>query len=151
MVGWLMVMSTFNTFEDLKVWHESRKLVRAVRTVCKRSNVRKDFAFVDQITRAARSVSANIAEGCDSLTYPDFIKFLGYAKASAAEVRSHLFDALDERYISKNEFDDLSQQTKIINRMISKLIHYLQTLDQKKKRTFSSKKPSTIQPLTNEL
>jgi len=121
-------MATFKSFEDIRAWQESRKLVRAVCKICKRENTKKDFNFVDQISSAARSVSANIAEGFESTTTAEFIQFLGYAKRSAGEVCSHLHDALDDNYISKNEFGELADQTKKIGSTIAKLIYYLQTV-----------------------
>ncbi|MBU0457839.1 four helix bundle protein [Patescibacteria group bacterium] len=98
-------MGTFKSFEDIEAWQESRKLVKEIRKICKRENVKRDFGFVDQISRSARSVSANIAEGFESMTTAEFIQFLSYAKRSAGEVRSHLHDAVDDEYISKQEFD----------------------------------------------
>ncbi len=129
-------MATFNSFEEIEAWKEGRSLVLKIREICKRETVKRDFSFVDQITRSVRSVPANIAEGFESNSPADFVKFLGYAKRSAGEVRSHLYDGLDEGYLSSEEFDDLAEQTKRICRMIAKLIHYLQSLDQKQKRTF---------------
>ena len=128
-------MSTFKLFEDIETWQESRKLVKSIREICKRDNAKRDFAFVDQITRPARSISANIAEGSEALTYPNFIQFLGHARKSASEVRAHLYDANDEGYVSAKEFESLTEQTRYIGRMLTKLICYLQGLDQKQKRT----------------
>ena len=48
----------------------------------------------------------NIAEGFDSETNPEFIRCLGYAKRSCTDVRSELYVALDEKYISADEFSD---------------------------------------------
>ncbi len=127
-------MTTFRTFEEIDAWKESRVLVRAIRALCKREAVKRDFSFINQITRSARSISANIAEGGDSLNIAEFINFLGYAKRSAAEVRSHLYDALDEQYVSKEEFESLSNKAKHVTRMIAKLIQYLNSLDQTRKR-----------------
>ena len=146
-------MATFESFEEIQAWQQSRVLIRKIRTICKKPTVRKDFAFVDQITRSARSVSANIAEGFEALTVPEFINFLGYAKRSSGEVRSHLYDALDEQYITQQEFIELSEITKIICRMIAKLIHYLQSLDPDFKRTMANvvKLKTKNQELTNHL
>lgn len=119
-------MTSFQKFEEMKVWQESRNLIRAIRAICKNTFVAKDFSFCDQITRSARSVSANIAEGSDALSSKEFIMFLGYAKRSVAEVRSHLYDALDEKYISKEQFLTLTTPCSKIGSMIAKLIHYLQ-------------------------
>lgn len=129
-------MTLFRTFEDMEVWRESRRLLRSVRQICKRERACRDFAFVDQITRAARSISTNIAEGCDAMTIPAFIQFLGYSKRSSAEARSHLYDALEEKYVSQKEFDELTDQTKKICSMIAKLMHHLQSQDRRRPRTF---------------
>ncbi|MDD5055425.1 MAG: four helix bundle protein [Candidatus Peribacteraceae bacterium] len=118
-------------------------LIRTIRKICRQKNVEKDFAFVDQITRSARSVSANIAEGFESMTVAEFITFLGYSKRSAGETRSHLYDALDENYIDQTAFNTLAEQTRKICRMIAGLIHYLQSVDQKKKRTSATHVPET--------
>ena len=130
-------MVKFNSFEEIEAWKESRLLIKKIREICKREDVRRDFGFVDQITRASRSMAANIAEGNDAMNMLEFITFLGYAKRSAAEVRSHLYDALDEEYVSQEEFRDLSAQATKIARMISNLASYLQTCDLKQKRISS--------------
>ncbi|MFA7681706.1 MAG: four helix bundle protein [Candidatus Peribacteraceae bacterium] len=128
-------MVTFHSFEDMDVWQKSRTLIREIRSVCKRDAVQRDFAFVDQITRASRSISANIAEGFEAMTNPEFIQFLGYAKRSAGEVRSHLHDAIDERYISEDEFRNLDLQAVDISKMLACLIRYLQRTKISGKRT----------------
>lgn len=119
-------MTTFHSFKDSEAWKKGRKVTRKIRAICKRQNVKNDFAFVDQITRSARSITANIAEGNGSLSAGSFITFLGYAKRSAAELHSHLFDALDEGYVCQEEFDSLSMLCIEIQKMIAGLIHYLQ-------------------------
>jgi four helix bundle protein len=118
--------------------------------ICKRERARKDFAFVDQVTRGARSVSANIAEGSDAMTIPEFIQFLGFAKRSAAEVRAHLYDAFDEEYISLKEFDSLCSQTQKIGAMLAKLIHHLQSRNQQYKRTYKQSTNQQINESTNQ-
>lgn len=74
------------------------------------------------------------------MTTPEFIAFLGIAKRSAGEVRSHLYDARDEQYISDEEFRTLAEQTKAIGKMIAGLIHYLQSTDLQQRRTVKSRK-----------
>lgn len=141
-------MGQFRTFEDMECWKEARALIRKVRAICKRIPASRDFSFCDQITRAARSIAANIAEGSDALTTPEFISLLGYAKRSSSEVRSHLYDALDEHYVTQEEFELLQDQCRKIQSMIAKLIHYLQSLSQSFKRTY---KRSFVASLQNEV
>jgi four helix bundle protein len=49
--------------------------------------------------RAAVSIMANIAEGFERGGRPEFQQFLSTAKASCAEVRSHLYVAWDAGYL----------------------------------------------------
>ena len=49
----------------------------------------------------------NIAEGFDSETNSEFVRFLRYAKRSCTEVQSELYVALDQQYITKAEFQDV--------------------------------------------
>jgi four helix bundle protein len=128
-------MATFTSFEEIEAWKEARLLVKKIRAVCKRECVKRDYGFIDQISRSVRSIAANIAEGFESMTVTEFIAFLSYSKRSAGETRSHLYDALDEQYITDAEFRDMSEHTRKIAKMIAGLIHYLQSIDAKKKRT----------------
>lgn len=75
------------------------------------------------------------------MTIPEFINFLTIAKRSSAETRSHLYDFLDEKYISDSDFNSLSNQCNKVCKMLASLIHYLQSLNQTYKRTYISNKP----------
>ena len=50
---------------------------------------------------------------------------LRLAKGSCGEFRSQLYVALDQGYISRNEFDRISDKTVEIARMVSGLMKYL--------------------------
>jgi len=115
----------FKTFEEMNVWQNARKLTRIVSVYSKRAREKRDWAWADQIMRSALSIMANIAEGHDALTNPEFSMFLGYAKRSSAETRSHLYYGLDEGYLSKEEFEEVADITKLIGAQIAKLIRHL--------------------------
>lgn len=128
-------MTGFTSFEEIEAWKEARSMTRKIRKICKRPNVIKDFSFIDQITRASRSIGYNIAEGFESQTNPEFVNFLGYSKRSSGEVRSQLYDALDEGYISIAEFNDLKEQSIRIGKMLTRLILYLKKNSKPQPRT----------------
>ena len=115
----------FSSFEEIEAWQEARKLMRSIRKFCKRAIGEKDFGWVHQITESGLSIMANIAEGNDATTNPEFIQFLGYAKRSSAETRSHFYYGLDEGYIQKNEFNEACSSTKKIGAQLAKLMQYL--------------------------
>ncbi len=73
---------------------------------------------------------ANIAEGFDSQSNREFIKFLWYALRSASEVQSHLYVALDQRYLDKEGFEDVYLKTVSVKKLILGFIRYLKTSNQ---------------------
>jgi four helix bundle protein len=87
-------------FEDIQAWQESRTLVKLVYDAVARSDAfAKDFRLVNQIQGAAVSAMSNIAEGFSRGGNKEFVQFLFISKASAAEVQSQLYVALDQGYI----------------------------------------------------
>ncbi len=68
---------------------------------------------------------ANIAEGYERRSDTEFLRFLDFSKASAGEVRSHLYVALDVGYISNQEFDSLKQECIEVIRMIASFMNYI--------------------------
>jgi len=114
-----------NSFEDLDCWQEARILVRKIYDATKEGNFRKDLRLTGQIQGAAASSMANIAEGFIRRSDKEFIQFLYISMSSSAEVRSHLYVALDQGYIDQKHFDDLYGQADKIGKMISNLIKYL--------------------------
>lgn len=65
-------------------------LATEVYAVVKRLPVTERFGLHQQLTRAAGSVPANIAEGYGLLTRPLFAKHLRIANGSLKEVETHL-------------------------------------------------------------
>lgn len=124
-------MATIKRFEDLDCWKEARFLVRRVYRLTKKEGFKRDFDLISQIRRSAVSSMANIAEGFHRSSSKDFLKFLDYSRSSVAETISHAYVALDQKYITRNEMDELNESGntvwKKINGMISYLKRYQQT------------------------
>ena len=129
----------FTSFENMNLWQEARILMREIRTICKKTHVSKDFAWVDQITRSSLSIQSNIAEGLGSQSNAVFIQFLGHSRRSSYEVRSQLYYAFDENYISAEEFAILMKRIIKITSMLSSLISYLQKHIRQKRECFNQK------------
>ena len=64
---------------------------------------------------------ANIAEGFERNRTTEFHQFLSVAKASCAELRSHLYVAMDAGYLSQPEFDALMAAAEELARVIGGL------------------------------
>jgi four helix bundle protein len=85
----------------------------------------KDFGLRRQIRDASVSVMSNIAEGFDRNGTAEFVQFLAIAKGSVAEVASQLYVAMDQKYVSAAEFDQLIALANETGRKIGALMNYL--------------------------
>ena len=119
-------MATAQHFEDLVVWKEARSLRKEIAAAVRGPSFELDWEMRRQITGAGLSVMSNIAEGFERGTNKEFAQFLHTAKGSVGEVRSILYAALDDGYISKNQFTDLTSLATTVARRLSTLIKYLQ-------------------------
>ncbi|MEB3210849.1 MAG: four helix bundle protein [Leptolyngbyaceae bacterium] len=120
-------MGTVQRFEELEAWKTARELTRLIYGLSSQGTFARDFGLKDQMRRAAVSVMSNIAEGFESRTPKLFINFLGIAKASAGELRSQAYVALDAGYINQNEFENLFNLVDKCSRQLSRFMNYLQS------------------------
>jgi len=120
-------MATITRFEDLDVWQTARTLTNRIYELTRSGPFSRDRALSSQIQRAAVSIMSNIAEGFDSRTQSSFIQFLGYARRSAAEVQSQLYVAVDQEYISQDDFDETYDLANKCSRQTFRFIRYLQS------------------------
>ena len=121
------------SFEEIDAWKLARELAGKVYAVTRKEKFSKDSALKNQIQRAAGSVMHNIAEGFDSETTPEFIRFLRYSKRSCSEVQSELYLGLDQNYITKEEFQDIYNHAARTRATIFCFINYLKQYQENKK------------------
>jgi len=76
----------------------------------------------------------NIAEGFDSETNPEFVRFLRYAKRSCTEVQSELYVALDQEYITDSEFQDAYEHAGRTRAAIRGFINYLVSYEREQRK-----------------
>ncbi len=119
-------------FEKLKVWQDARAFVKSIYNLTDLPKFNNDYGLKDQIQRAAVSIMNNIAEGYERDNNREFIKFLGYSKGSAGEVRSMLYIAYDLKYVTKEEFDSIHIKALDIIKQLANFIKYLKTYNGKK-------------------
>jgi len=70
---------------------------------------------------------ANIAEGFDCGSDREFLRFLGYARRSASELQSHLYVALDQRYLNEASFASVCNHLAKVKSLIGGFMRYLRT------------------------
>ena len=118
-------MAVLQKFEDIEAWQNARKLTKIVYQYTGDGNFQRDYCLRDQIRRAAISIMSNVAEGFDRGGNKEFIQFLSIAKGSTAEVESQLYIALDNNYISQEQFNELFKITRSIKLLLAGFMRYL--------------------------
>ena len=124
-------------FEDIEAWQLARELTQFIYKLCKNDGFSRDFGLVNQIRAASGSSMHNIAEGFDSETNPEFVRFLRYAKRSCTEVQSELYVALDQQYITEAEFQEVYDHAGRTRAAIRGFIKYLVSYEQNRPKTLN--------------
>lgn len=122
-------MTTIKNFEDLNAWQKARELAGYVYDLTRKDKFSRDFGLRDQIQRAASSAMHNIAEGFESGSDPEFVRFLKMARRSAGEVQSQLYLALDVGYIIEDERLKAHTLAMEVKRLINGMMTYLRKSD----------------------
>ncbi len=118
-------MPTVQRFEELRVWQESRELVKQVYALTQHFPKQETFGLMNQMQRAAVSAMSNIAEGFERGSNTEFIQFLYTARASCGEIRSQSYIALDLGYGALAEIQELRERCETLSRRLKTLIEYL--------------------------
>src|SRR6266478_2694317 len=100
-------MSKMEKFEDIIAWQKARILTKEIYGSTMVGAFRNDFGLRGQIQRASVSTMSNIAEGFERGGDKEFIQFLSTSKGSCGEVKSLLYVALDQSYLTPVTFDQL--------------------------------------------
>ncbi len=106
-------------FEDLLIWKLSEELTIEI---YKEFTSCRDYAFRDQIQRAAISLMNNISEGYERRNDKEFRHFLRITKGSAGEIRSMLRVAPKLGYISLEKSELLIDKCKRLSMLTAGLI-----------------------------
>ena len=121
-----------NTFEDLKCWQACRELrLFVTKKVVPILPQEEKYCLREQILKAARSTTANIAEGYGRFHYKDNAKFCSNSRGSCWEVLDHLITANEENLISA---DTLSEGRNLVNisvKLINGYMNYLKRAGEK--------------------
>lgn len=118
-------MTAIKDFEELKAWQKAREMAGNVYELTRHEKFSRDFGLRDQIQREASSVMHNIAEGFESGSDPEFVRFLKMARRSAGEVQSQLYLALDVGYITEEERQKAYVLATEVKRLINGMMTYL--------------------------
>ena len=85
------------SFTKVRAWQEGHKLVLMVYEVTKNFPKEEMFGLVNQLRRAAVSITSNIAEGFSRKTYGEKLQFYCIALGSLTEVQNQILIAKEKQ------------------------------------------------------
>lgn len=112
-------------FRDLEVWKKAREFRNEIWEFCKKLPQDEKYRLIDQMVRASRSMTANIAEGYGRFHYQETMQFCRQARGSAYELLDHLITAQDCKYMEAEKFNDFESKAKNFIKLLNGYIKYL--------------------------
>ena len=127
-------MPSIDRFEDIESWKRARIVTQKIYELSSNGDFSRDFGLKDQIRRSSVSIMSNIAEGFERDGNREFANFLSIAKGSCGEARSQLYVALDQNFITTEDFEWTYDHLSQTGRMIGGFMNYLRESDLKGKK-----------------
>jgi four helix bundle protein len=121
---------SFQNFTELVVWKTARDFQFFIFNLCKTFPADEKYKLCDQLIRSSRSIASNIAEGHGRFHFQEQIQFCRQARGSLSESLNHIFTALDCKYITEKQLNELKVKTEALLKLINGYISHLKTQKQ---------------------
>ncbi|MBW6516739.1 MAG: four helix bundle protein [Candidatus Cloacimonetes bacterium] len=108
-------------FEKLRVWQDSRAFVTRIYLLTKEFPKEESYGMIDQLRRAAISISSNIAEGSSRISSKDQSHFYQIAYSSLMEVLNQIIICLDLNYITEDDYNSFRSDIESLSYQINQL------------------------------
>ena len=126
-----MKKKSYKSFEELDCWKACREVRKFVYELVKKYPKEELYGLVQDMRRAARSTTHNIAEGFGRFHYQENIQFCRHSRGSLHELIDQLITSLDEEYITQEDYE---QGRSLIDRALALLNGYINYLSRQKKQ-----------------
>ena len=118
-------IKVMKNFKELNIWKRGIELVKSIYTLSRGLPAEEKFGMISQLTRAAVSIPANIAEGSSRNRERDYARFLQIALGSAFEVQIYLVIAKEMSWATNEKLMPiellLEEEIKMMYSFIRKL------------------------------
>ncbi len=116
-----MENAKIKSFADLNAWKKGHLLVLDIYKITKKFPADERFGLISQMQRAAVSITSNIAEGFSRNTSKDKFQFYCIAHGSLTELQNQLIISRDLKYLDRDNFDKIAQQSIVVGKLINGL------------------------------
>ncbi|MDI7259768.1 MAG: four helix bundle protein [Thermodesulfobacteriota bacterium] len=123
---------SFKSFEELDCWKACTEVRRFIATLVRKYPKDEKFGLVDDMKRAGRSTTHNIAEGFGRFHYQENIQFCRQSRGSLHELIDQLITSKDEALIGDADYNQgrelISKSLVLLNGYIAYLIRCKETV-----------------------
>jgi four helix bundle protein len=128
----IIALASYNHFYELPVYKKCRAFRKEVFKIVKGSFPKQEqYLLVAQTLDAARSVTANIAEGFGRFHYQENIQFCRQSRGSLTETLEHFITAFDSEYIDHDTLKRIHSYYKVCLKELNSYIKYLKAVKSK--------------------
>ncbi len=120
---------SFKSFEELECWKACREVRQFIAQLVKKYPNDEKYRLVDDMLRASRSTTHNIAEGFGRYHYQENIQFCRQSRGSLFELKDQLICSLDEGLITE---EDKAKGIVLIDKALTLLNGYINYLSKRK-------------------
>jgi four helix bundle protein len=114
-----------NTFREIKAWQKAMNFVTKLYRSTRSFPHEELFGITSQMRRSAVSIPSNIAEGFGRNSSNEFKRFLQISMGSLFELQTQLEISKNLEYINETSFNELYQDLREIEAMLSAFIKSL--------------------------
>lgn len=125
--GKRLYMATIGSFEDLDCWKACRAVRIWTQAIISKFPKEEKYDLVDNMKRAARSSTRNIAEGFGRFHYKENIQLCRISRGSLWELIDDLILSQDERYITEEEYTVGRKKIEKAINILNGYINYLKS------------------------
>ena len=126
-----MSKGSFKSFEDLECWRACTEVRRFITELVKKYPKEEKYSLVDDMKRAARSTTHNVAEGFGRFHFQENVQFCRISRGSLYELIDQLFKSKDDDYITSEEYEE---GRTLISKALALLNGYIRYLSRQKDR-----------------
>jgi four helix bundle protein len=136
----------YNSFEELDCWKAARDVKHLVKGMIRKLPDFERYDTIDNMRRASRSATRNIAEGFGRFSFSENSRFCIISRGSLYELIDDVITCFEEKYISEEEYKNARI---LLDRAITILNGYINYLDRQTANLQSKVSENEAQYISN--
>lgn len=120
---------SLKSFEELECWKACKIVKDDITKIIKTFPVSEKYDLIDNMKRAARSTTRNIAEGFGRHHHKENAQFCRISRGSLYELIDDLITSKDENYINNKVYEDLRNKIEKALKILNGYIRYLSNIN----------------------